>query len=297
MRSVPRPRLFLRRGSLPFFALFLSPPFSGRGLPGPLLDPRRLRRAGAMLVALVLLLSGFGPARAATASVRVMTRTLMLARDVDRPLPTTVWYPTPLTGRHPLILFSHGLGGMPSDFAPLIAGWAEAGYVVAAPAYPHTRRGVRVVRADVRSQPADARYVVDQVQRLSGVPGDPFFGHLDPSRWAAAGFSAGGTTTLGLFGPGADPRLRAGVSVAGREAPSGFGGRPAPLLFVHGSRDRVVPLAAARRAYGADPGPKRFVTVRDAGHGEYLRPGNASYARISGLILAFLAAELPVSPS
>ncbi|XVV17226.1 alpha/beta hydrolase family protein [Actinoplanes sp. CA-131856] len=266
-------------------------------LPVPSLDPRRLRRAGVVLVALVLLLSGFGPARAATASARVMTRTLMLARDADRPLPTTVWYPSPLTGRHPLILFSHGLGGMPSDFAPLIAGWAEAGYVVAAPAYPHTNRRVRLVRADVRSQPADALYVADQVRRLAGVPGDAFFGHLDTSRWAAVGFSAGGTTTLGLFGPHHDPRLRAGVSVAGREAPFGFGGRPAPLLFVHGSRDQVVPLAAARRAYGADPWPKRFVTVRHAGHGEYLRPGNSSYVRISGLILAFLAAQLPVSPS
>ncbi|MFG1993084.1 alpha/beta hydrolase family protein [Actinoplanes sp. NPDC048988] len=264
-----------------------------RSVPPSLRAPRRLRRAGAVLIAVVVLLSGFGPARPATAATRVTTRTLLLARGADRPLPTTVWYPSPLTGRHPLILFSHGLGGTPSDFAPLIAGWAEAGYLVAAPAYPHTNRRVPVVRPDVRSQPADALYVVDQVRRLSAVPGDVFSGHVDAARWAAVGFSAGGTTTLGLFGPGHDPRLRAGVSIAGREAPAGFGGWPAPLLFVHGNRDPVVPIGAARRAYGADPWPKRFVTVRGAGHGEYLRPGNPSYDRIAGLIRAFLAAQLP----
>ncbi|MEV4351281.1 alpha/beta hydrolase [Actinoplanes sp. NPDC049596] len=239
----------------------------------------------------VILLGGFAPARAATSAV--LTRTLLLSRGAGRPLPTTVWYPSPLIGRHPIVLFSHGLGGMPGDFAPLIAEWAEAGYVVAAPAYPHTRRGVPLVRADIRSQPSDARYVADQVGRLSSTPGDPFFGHVDLSRWAAVGFSAGGTTTLGLFGPGHDPRLRAGVSVAGREAPAGYGGRSAPLLFVHGSRDRVVPPAAGRRAFQADPWPKRFVTVRGAGHGEYLSPGNASYGRISGTILAFLTAQMP----
>ncbi|GAA0496045.1 hypothetical protein Ade02nite_17760 [Paractinoplanes deccanensis] len=260
-----------------------------------LIRPRR-RVLIAAFVAVTLLLYGFGPARAASSpAVLVQTRTLALTRGADRPLPTTVWYPSPLTGRHTLLVFSHGLGGLPSDFAPLIAGWAEAGYVVAAPAFPHTNRRVRVRRADIRSQPADASSVIDQVLALSAVPGDPFFRHLDTARVGAVGFSAGGTTTLGLLGPGHDPRLRAGVSIAGREAPFGFGGRAAPVLFVHGARDRVVPITAARRAYDSDPWPKRFVTVRGAGHGEYLHPDNASYGRISGVILAFLAAQLPVS--
>jgi dienelactone hydrolase len=256
-----------------------------------------VRRLLAVLVMMALLVCGFGPARAASSAVTVATRTLSFSRGAARPLPTTVWYPVPLTGRHPIVVFSHGLGGLPSDFSPFLAEIASAGYVVVAPAYPHTNRHVRVDRADVRSQPADAMYVLNQVRRLSTMPGDAFSGHLSPARVAAVGFSAGGTTTLGLFGPGHDAGLLAGVSLAGREAPSGFGGPSAPLLFVHGSRDPVVPISAARRAYASAPGPKRFVTVRDGGHGEYLRPGNASYGRISGVVLSFLAAEVPVSPS
>src|SRR5882724_3858134 len=69
------------------------------------------------------------PARAFSVSVR----DLKLARGADRPLPTTVWFPS-AAGKFPLILFSHGFTARPSDYAGLIAAWARAGFVVAAPA-------------------------------------------------------------------------------------------------------------------------------------------------------------------
>ncbi len=254
-----------------------------------------MRRLGVVLVVLALLLDGFGPGRPASAGTSVTTRLLQLARGADRPLPTTLWYPATLTGRHPVVLFSHGLGGLPEQFEPLIAGWAEAGYVVAAPAYPHTNGRVRVDRRDIANQSADAAYVLGAVRALDRATGDVLAGHLDVGRVAAVGFSAGGTTTLGLFGRGHAGWLRAGVSISGRRPSGGFGEPVAPLLFLHGDRDRVVPIEAGVQAYASAPAPKQFVTVGGARHGEFLNPGDGRYPRVSGRILAFLQAKVPVA--
>ncbi|GIE97335.1 hypothetical protein Ari01nite_48000 [Paractinoplanes rishiriensis] len=228
----------------------------------------------------------------AVARVKVLTRVLALARGADRPLPTTVWHPAVLTGRHPILLFSHGLGGLPAHFTPLATTWAEAGFVVAAPAYPHTNARVRVDRHDIRNQPADAAYVLDRVKALDGSEGDLFAGHLDVGRVAAVGFSAGGTTTLGILRAGHDPALLAAVSIAGRRPLAEFGGTGVPVLFVHGDRDKVVPLSAGWAVFEAVPWPKRFVAVPGAGHGQYLRPGHPEFPRVAGLILTFLRDRL-----
>jgi len=111
---------------------------------------------------------------------------------------------------------------------------------------------------------------------------------------AAVGFSAGGTTTLGMFHAGHDPALRAAVSIAGRRPLPAFGGPATPVLFLHGDQDRVVPIAAGREAYAAVPWPKRFETMTGQGHGEFLNPGDPGYPRASALILDFLTARLPV---
>jgi fermentation-respiration switch protein FrsA (DUF1100 family) len=42
----------------------------------------------------------------------------------------------------------------------------------------------------------------------------------------------------------------------------------APLLFLHGTRDRVAPIALAERLYALANEPKRFVRFSDAGHND-----------------------------
>jgi hypothetical protein len=54
-----------------------------------------------------------------------------------RLLPTTVYVPESGTSA-PLIVFGHGMWGHPRKFRRLFARWVEAGYLVAAPAFPHT---------------------------------------------------------------------------------------------------------------------------------------------------------------
>ena len=76
--------------------------------------------------------------------------------------------------------------------------WARAGFVVAAPTYPHTAAGVADFNpVDLIYQPADAEYVITQVVRRLG-PVGPI---------AAAGHSGGGVATLGMFTGDRDRRL------------------------------------------------------------------------------------------
>jgi fermentation-respiration switch protein FrsA (DUF1100 family) len=61
----------------------------------------------------------------------------------------------------------------------------------------------------------------------------------------------------------------------------------APLLFLHGGRDWVVPIALAERLYALANEPKKFVRFPDAGHEEVDMFGAQNAVR------AFLA---PLSP-
>ncbi|HET6533527.1 MAG TPA: hypothetical protein VFH03_23315 [Actinoplanes sp.] len=228
-------------------------------------------------------------------------RHLDLARG-DRPLRTLLLYPAagadtdpirtgaaPALGRFPLVLFSHGLHGSPERYEPAAAGWASAGFVVALPAYPYTHAGTTDFRRrDIRNQPADADYVIRKVRRLAGTAGDPLSGRIDGGRVAAVGHSAGGYTTNGLFTAGHDPRLRAGVVLAGWMAPGAFHGPPATMLFIHGDSDPVVPEQRGRAAYDRVPWPKAYVLLPRNHHAAYMLPGNRGFPEMESLVTDFL---------
>jgi dienelactone hydrolase len=205
---------------------------------------------------------------APTRTFAVKTRELRLNRGSDRPLPTTVWYPATGAGPFPVIVFSHGLTARPSDYADILARWARAGFVVAAPAYPHTSGGVAEFDVvDLLNQPADASHVLTKVLALDGKAGDPLQGRLDRGHVAAAGHSGGGITTLGMLSGTRDDRLSAAVVLAGRQVlPGTFAGKPVKVLFVHGELDRTVRYADGLAAFEAVPWPKAMLTLPDAGH-------------------------------
>ncbi|GAA4150217.1 acetylhydrolase [Phytohabitans flavus] len=228
--------------------------------------------------------------RAPAETFDVDTRQLRLSRGADRPLPVTIWYPDADAGRFPVILFSHGLTGSPDDYAGLLEHWASAGFVVAAPTYPHTSRGAeRIEPLDVINQPADATYVLTEVLKLDRRAGDTLRGRLATDRLAAAGHSAGGITTIGLFSVARDERLDAGVVLAGSALGVGLGfvGPPAPLLFVHGQRDSVVSYASGKAAYDSVPWPKAFLTLPNGDHGESLRRGSQAFDMVAESTLDF----------
>ncbi|MEH1100229.1 alpha/beta hydrolase family protein [Micromonospora sp. CPCC 205561] len=263
----------------------------------------KIKRLAAALT--IALLAGCAPAATAApgapppgrpapaAAYAVGVRTVTVEPTSARPLPVTVWYPTQggavAAGRFPVVLYSHGLHSLPELHAGLTARWAAAGFVVAAPAYPRTRRGApRFDRADVRHQPADGWRVIRHLVRLDARPGDPLAGHLDVARVAAAGHSAGGFTTAGMFTSGRSGRLRAGIVIAGGGMAGGLAGPAAPLLFVHGTADRIVPVAVGRAAYHRTTGPAAFLRLLGQGHGEYLTPGLPGFDQVLATTTDFL---------
>jgi fermentation-respiration switch protein FrsA (DUF1100 family) len=240
-------------------------------------------------------------------SFAVGVRRLSLNRGGARPLPLTIWYPRAdsgravATARFPVVVFSHGLTGRPEDYAPLLTAWAAAGFVVAAPAFPHTSRGASQIQVlDVINQPADVSYVLTQVLALDRAAGDPLRGQLDVDRVAAAGHSAGGITTLGLFTVERDRRLDAGIVLAGSTLGVGtaFSGPVAPQLFVHGQLDDVVSYSAGKAAYDAVPWPKAMLSLPDGDHGrDLMHPGNPAFGVVVDTTVEFLRWTLYRDPA
>ena len=210
-------------------------------------------------------------------------------------LRTRVWFPAPGPGGStatadarvadggpfPVVLFSHGLGASPDDYADMLIQWAAQGIVVVAPTYPLTNGGVaQAVPSDLRAQPADASFVLTAVLERSAHPGDPLAGALDADRVVAAGHSMGAFTTVRLFSQCCrDLRLDGAVFLAGdgvtidgvNHSGAGFAGEAfigeaAPLLFIHGDEDDVVPYDSGRAAFEEAAWPKAFVTLLGSGH-------------------------------
>lgn len=206
-----------------------------------------------------------------------------------RSLRTVVWAPD-APGHYPAVLFSHGLNGTPEAFAPLLKGWAAAGFVVIAPAYPNTTRGAPNLDVyDVLNQPADASFVLGQV--LAG----PIGARIDAHRLAAAGHSAGAITTVGLFTVARDPRLRAGIVLAGSGLGVGtdFSGTPAALLFVHGDADPLISYASGKETYDLVPWAKAMLTIPGGNHDDpYLQPEDPQFQTVARSTLEFLRLEL-----
>ncbi|PSK65077.1 hypothetical protein B0E53_02978 [Micromonospora sp. MH33] len=215
----------------------------------------------------------------------------------------TLWYPAEgeaggapersapvASGRFPVVLFSHGLGARPEDYQVLLTRWAAAGFVVAAPKFPHTGAGGDGNPLDVLNQPADVSYVLTQVLALDGRAGDPLRGRLDPERVAATGHSAGGVTTIGLFTAGRDERLDAGIVFAGTALGVGtaFAGAAAPQLFVHGEADEVVGYAAGKAVYDAVPWPKAMLSLPKGDHGRALLGDGKALRVVADTTVEFL---------
>jgi dienelactone hydrolase len=228
--------------------------------------------------------------KAPTRTYQVATRADTYTRDGTRTLRTTTWYPKGTAGKFPVVLFSHGLNGLPEDFRPLLSKWAAAGFVVVAPAYPNTSRNSgKFDIADVLNQPADASFVLTQA--LAG----PLKDIMDPDRLGASGHSAGGITTVGLFTAARDQRLRSAVVLAGAAigVGSAFSGAAVPLMFVHGDADEVVSYASGKGVFDAAPWPKALFTLPGGDHSSaYMRESNKAYGAVAASTLDFLRYSL-----
>lgn len=206
-----------------------------------------------------------------------------------RMLVTEVYVP-PGDGPFPLVVFGHGLSGHPDDFTRLLGAWAEAGYLVAAPAFPLTNLEVSDSGAnfgDVANQPADVSFVIDEVLRLADEPQSDLTDLVDGERIGVAGLSLGGITTYAATFSDCcrDDRVDAAVVLAGAAEPadnlgSFAGPADVPVLVMHGDADTVIPFDAAVVSYDLLDGPRYLVTLLGGGHAEPFSDRSTDFAPI-----------------
>ncbi|WP_230686720.1 alpha/beta hydrolase family protein [Catellatospora vulcania] len=233
-------------------------------------------------------------------ALAVGVRTLKFTRG-DRPLPTTVWYPATgkaggsprkdaqaAAGRFPVVLFSHGLHGLPAYYQQITTRLAAAGFVVAAPAYPFTNHDANPFKqTDMANQPADGSAVLTSLLKLDGKAGDRLAGHLDGAHIGVAGHSAGGFTSAGMLANSRDTRVDAAIVISGGSM-GAFRGSRTPVLFVHGDADGVVGYKLGRDAYNATSWPRAFLTLLGGDHGTFLGPGKTGFDQTIKTMTDFL---------
>ncbi len=169
----------------------------------------------------------------------------------------------------PVILFSHGFGGMRIQSFSLAAHLASRGYVVVAPDHPGRMltdvlpcifspplAGCDLSGFGADPGPAGLEAALLWVDEATS--GGPFEGRMDGDLLGIIGHSAGAGSVTSFAS--LEPRVRAVVPMAG-------GGPPdveVPLLRIDGSCDGFVPAAVPESIDGqADAA---FVTIQGAGH-------------------------------
>ena len=203
----------------------------------------------------------------------------------DRPLPVQAWYPADPEGAvgdptqyelvaglltlisdnaiddlpvndspwRPLVVFSHGSGGINVQSVVLMETLASHGFVVVAPNHTgNTTFDPPIPFAEMAiHRPLDISFVIDHMLERSGDPEDMFFLRINPLAIGVAGHSFGGYTALAMaagYAAGSvapDPRVRAIVPIS---AVTGLFGDEElesiriPTLLLGGTADTVVPI-------------------------------------------------------
>lgn len=198
----------------------------------------------------------------------------------NRRIPYLVYYPDPLRGRHPVILFSHGLGGSRQGGAYLGRHLASRGYVCFHIQHAgsdeslwkgKTRQRASIMRtlegslADPRNalnRFEDVPFVLDQLEKLEK-EGPLFKGRLDLGKIGMAGHSYGGRSTMIAAGERVgrrylsfkDSRIRAGLVLSPNlpnsrvDLQRAYRDIDIPLFHITGTED-ASPLPSSR---GMDP--------------------------------------------
>lgn len=231
--------------------------------------------------------------------------------SAGRMLPTNIWYPMgqeggapsglKARGPFPLLVFSQGYDLSVSAYESLLEDWASAGFVVAAPTYPHTdpSEPSALDENDIVNHPADLRYVIASVLDTAGGSGSVLSGLVDAKEIGVVGHSDGGDVSLAVAADSCcqDPRVKAAAILSGAEF-AGFGGsyfsgNSVPLLVVQGSADTINPPACSTQIYDEAGSPKYYLDLLGAEHEPpYTEQATADQSVVAKVTTDFFDAEL-----
>src|SRR5579864_2935773 len=228
---------------------------------------------GLLLIACAHLSETAATPTQSTYSVSSTTRSFSytLPDNSPRMIDADIWYPT-ATGRSwPLVVFSHGSGGKPADYAKFLSYVASQGFVVAAPRHEDCAPcDASVYSAELVRRPFDLQTVLDGMLGLNGT-NDSIFGNylIDATRVGVAGQSLGGWTALQAMQ--ADARYRAALVMDAATydvSPIDPTRIRQPLLMMTGELDALVPFAQTEDFFSRLPASqdRYLLIVPRAGH-------------------------------
>ncbi len=223
--------------------------------------------------------------------VGVRTRTFTktsVTTGQPRVLTTTVWYPTTRgsgtpeqfglrdakvrRGHFPLIIYSHGNCGLPTEASYLTMALASWGFVVAAPPHPGNTRGEPCIENFIDSganRVPDVRFTIDGMLAETASTGSPFARRIRPAGIGITGASFGGFTTL--WAAQREPRFTAAMAAV----PGGANViDPSPItipLMVQGAEnDQIVPFVPeSENAFAKGSGPRYLVKLLSTSHASF----------------------------
>jgi predicted dienelactone hydrolase len=251
----------------------------------------------------------------------VATTSLQLAEPASEPgaasrsLPTAVWFPAVQTSTgpdpdrahapYPLLVFSEGYESSVQSYQALLGDWASAGFVVAAPTYPHTDPSdpAALDETDIVNHPTDLRFVISTIVQMAAGAGTALSGLINPTEIGLIGHSDGGDVSLAVAENSCcqDPEVKAAAILSGAELTS-FGGsyftaNPVPLLVVQGDSDTINPPACSLQIYDDARPPKYYLDLLGAGHGPpYLETGTDQVV-VAQVVTDFFDAQLSGQPT
>ncbi len=165
-------------------------------------------------------------------------------------------------GPYPVVLFVHGTASFRHQSLHQVTHWASRGFVVVAADHPGLKLGDLLSMACGGSPPAqNLSGDLDAIIAALGAPaGDLGFlgGHIDTTRMAVAGHSAGGSAAAAAA---TKPGVRTVISMAGNQKTT-----TGTSLYLGGTTDGVVSWGQVKTAYEGAAKPRRLVGIENGGH-------------------------------
>ena len=266
-----------------------------------------------------LALLAIAPAAAAPAQPTLTT---------DSGLTYSAWLPRDFARHHhdvPLILFSHGFGGCAQQSRTLTRALADAGYAVLAP--NHKDKGCeryttglaagmwKMMTGHGPDKPFrhDAAWDADtEISRAHDMTAlldfalshAPYKDAIDPARIGLMGHSLGGYTVLGLAGAWPqwrDARFKAVLAMAPYTAPfidkETLGKIAIPVLYMGGTKDRLIGPELMAQSYAMAKAPKYLVMLKGGGHFAFTELSKSYQATIASYATSFFDRALKEHPA